>query len=269
MIEEGVYWMLFYMFIGSTGMAAMFGILLALFLLTTPCRTFLRAKLKHRPIIASRRRDKKIDFHMADKYVEGLAVSKKYKSAYIIDPESVFTDSKSGAAILPVNSEIGITLTDDILANMTALKDAGIQNINDAEMRSRLWGICTCGFKGLMSPIVDKGVLMGLVCPQKTKKGEHIVTETDMEIVAPKKTFNYSAITRYFKNNLGAGLIMATLERMVSDAREDMDKGPWKLAISLIAVGIMIFMILIGTYILLTGIGGNIPAVTPPETLFG
>lgn len=80
----------------------------------------------------------------------------------------------------------------------------------------------------------------------------HEVEHIDMPIKAPVVTSNFGDILRYFKYNMGAGLIMATLERMVADAREDMQQSNFGIFVKFIGVGIMIFIILIGAYVFLS-----------------
>jgi hypothetical protein len=133
----------------------------------TPAATFLKAKLRHKAIIAARRRDRKIDHRCADEYIQGLVMSKEY-GAFIVDPDSVYTDKKSGIPILPVNAEIGITLNPRILRIIDGLKRAGIDNIEDAMKLNSIWGECTCGYEGPMKivEVEDDGkTVMKLECP--------------------------------------------------------------------------------------------------------
>ncbi len=97
------------------------------------------------------------------------------------------------------------------------------------------------------------------------------MTKLDFPIAAPVRTYNFGDLLRYFKYNMGAGLLMATLERMVSDAREDMMGNNFAVAVKWIGVGIMIFMVFLGAYILLqnpTLSGSQAPPIVAPN-LFG
>lgn len=95
----------------------------------------------------------------------------------------------------------------------------------------------------------------------------HKVTKLDFPIVAPVRTSNFGDLLRYFKYNMGAGLIIATLERMVTDAREDMVGNNFGVAVKWIGIGIMLFMVFLGAYILLQNptIAGTAAAQKPPS----
>lgn len=93
------------------------------------------------------------------------------------------------------------------------------------------------------------------------------MTKLDFPIVAPVRTANFGDLLRYFKYNMGAGLIIATLERMVTDAREDMVGNNFGVAVKWIGIGIMLFMVFLGAYILLQSptIAGTAAAQKPPN----
>lgn len=147
----------FSMFIGALIYAVFTTVIMILMMMFSPGWQFVRSRLKKQPLIAAFRRDRKIDFHRCDKYIEGLATSKKYKSAYIIDPNSVYVDQKSGVSVLPVNLEFGITLSPDILQAFEGLKSMGFDNIEEAEAYNALYGACSCGYNGLMIPVWKTG----------------------------------------------------------------------------------------------------------------
>lgn len=173
MADDATMWVMFFLFIGAAVVAAVFIILFLLICLLTPAATFLKAKLKHKAIIAARRRDRKIDHRCADEYIQGLVMSKEY-GAFIVDPDSVYTDKKSGIPILPVNAEIGISLNPKILEIIDGLKRMGIDNIEDAMKLNDIWGKCTCGYEGPMNPTSveddDGKPYVKLVCPGEEVK---------------------------------------------------------------------------------------------------
>lgn len=148
-IDDSVLLFMFIMTIAPMIIAALLGIMFILYSLFTPARTFLKAKTKHLPVIAARTRDRKIDYHIADSYSQGIVTSKKY-GCFIVDEDSVYSSKKGGASILPVNAEIGITLSPRILSMIEGLKRSGFSNIVEAEQYNLLWGICECGYEGVM-----------------------------------------------------------------------------------------------------------------------
>ena len=166
---------MFIAFIISAAFAAIFFILCVLFAAWTPALTFFRARLKRNPMLAMYRRDRKIDFCQAT-YTEGMAICEKYKTAHIIDPDSAYVEKKSGVTILLTHPEIGVTFSPGILGIFDALrkkknKDGSIvwDNIEEAEIANACYGQCSCGYEGIMKPVVEEkhGVkaIVGLTCP--------------------------------------------------------------------------------------------------------
>jgi Rieske Fe-S protein len=178
-VAESAFFMMFIMFMGSLAFAAMFGIFLMLITFKTPAWTFLKASMKHKPLIVARRRDRKVDIHVAQNYTQGMVTSPY--GGFIVDPDSVYNEKKSGAAFLPVNAEVGITLKDDVLRMIDGLKRMGIDNIEEAEKIAAMWGTCNhCG-SGIMD-VDEKGKL---VCPNRgvdiKKLEEKIINEVEKE----------------------------------------------------------------------------------------
>ena len=151
--------MLFWMFIGTLAVGGFSFIMLMVLALFTPAMAFLKAKIRKVPILAARRTDRKIDYTPATKFIQPLAIHKEY-GGFIVDPESVYSSLKGGVSILPVNSEIGITLRPQVLEIIDALKSNKIDNIEEAEWLSDHWGECECGYKGVME--IKDGML---ICP--------------------------------------------------------------------------------------------------------
>lgn len=100
---------------------------------------------------------------------------------------------------------------------------------------------------------------------RQTKKYMHPknmkIIKRDMPIRAPVMTYNFGDLLRFFKYYMGAGMIFATLERMVSDAREDIEGTNLGTFIKFAGLGIMFFMIFIGAYILLSSPNIGVPNI--------
>lgn len=95
-------------------------------------------------------------------------------------------------------------------------------------------------------------------------KGPHNVTKTDFPITAPVMTYNFGDLLRYFKYYMGSGLIDATVERRVTRELAHKKDFPFRTFFSLIGVGIMIFMIMMGAVVVLQiapGVAANPPTV--------
>jgi len=165
LVDDSLLWMMYLMFLGAAIAAAVFGILCAVVFIFTPARTWIRSKIRDKPIIAAMRRDRKVHHVLADSYTQGLVTSKEYGS-FIVDPESVYVSKKGGVPILPVNAEVGMTLKPSVLSMIDGLKRMGIDNIEEAESLNSIWGRCACGYEGPMVPkIVGKNMI--LACPNK------------------------------------------------------------------------------------------------------
>ena len=139
--------MLFWMFIGTLAVGGFSFIMLMILALFTPAMAFLKAKIKKKPLLAVHRPDKKIDYTPATVFYPPLAIHKEY-GGFITDPNSVNSAMKGGVSVLPVNSEIGITLDPKILSIIDSLKQNNIQNIEEAEFLANIWIECECGYVG-------------------------------------------------------------------------------------------------------------------------
>lgn len=89
-----------------------------------------------------------------------------------------------------------------------------------------------------------------------------------MPITAPVKMFNYGELGRYFKHNLGSQLMIATVERMVRDELHDRGSFNMKLFSGFLGVGLMLFIIFLGAYILMNGMpAASVPNVAVPNIM--
>lgn len=107
---------------------------------------------------------------------------------------------------------------------------------------------------------------------QAAHKGKELkVVHVDMPITAPRLTFNFGDILRYFKYNMSSGIMIATIERAVQRELQNRKDFPTKFVFGAIAVGIMIFMIFMGAVVLLQVLptAGEAAASAAPPTIYG
>lgn len=183
-VDDSVMWTLFIGFIVAGVLAAIMTVLVILAFLLTPVRVWLKAKIRGKSIVEARRRDRKVDLAIGETYIQGLVSTKEYGS-FIVDPDSVYTAKKGGISMLPVNAEVGITLSPKVLQIIDGLKRMGFNNIEDAMAYNVLWGRCDCGYEGIMDFEKDKDsnpILINgnpkLICPMLEKEEETNVQET-------------------------------------------------------------------------------------------
>jgi len=171
-VADEIVWQMFFLFLGSAALAAVMTVIVILFVMFTPARTWLGAKIHNKPIIAAMRRDRKIDYHTAKEYAQGLVLSEDY-GAFIVDDDSVYLSKKGGVPVLSVNSEVGITLSPKVLRMIDGLKRSGIDNIEEAEELADVWGECDCAYEGPLIPINmgerEGKMVVKLVCPNDEK----------------------------------------------------------------------------------------------------
>lgn len=154
-VAESAFFLMFIMFLGSAGAALVFGVLMALFWLMTPARTFLKARLRHKPIVAAFRRDGKIDFALSTEYIQGLVRTKDYGS-FIIDEDGAYSEKKSGVVLLLACAEHGITKSPGWLELIGAMKFGKFDCVTDAKAADALYHKCEdCGYTGYMSMVLD------------------------------------------------------------------------------------------------------------------
>jgi len=168
---EDVVMTMFILWIITAVLAAIGWVMLTLLGLLTPGFTFLKARLKKKPILRALNPDRKEELIIGE-YDEGLAVTSDKKKGFFVDKDAVVTDRKSGVTMLPCNSEIGLTLSQKILEIMAGLKSMGCENIVEAMQYDEIYGRCdACGYEGFMNvepELNDKGEAIGikrLKCP--------------------------------------------------------------------------------------------------------
>lgn len=106
--------------------------------------------------------------------------------------------------------------------------------------------------------VIEAGVEEG---QKEISKQEHIVTKTDFPVKCPVITHNFGDLLRYFLYNMSSGMITATVERMVQRELANRHDFPTKLFFSLIALGIMIFLIFMGAMVFYQAGPGAVQAV--------
>ena len=132
MAVDALVFNLWLMWIITAVVAMIFIVMTIVLFLFTPARTFLRAKMRHIPIIAAFRRDGKVDLTLAKEYVQGLVRTKKYGS-FIVDEDGAYSEQKSGAVMLLACAEHGITKKPEWLDLIAAMKFSDYDCITDAK----------------------------------------------------------------------------------------------------------------------------------------
>lgn len=166
------FFILFIMFMGSISFAAMFGIFLLLLSIKTPAWTFLKASMKHRPLVLTFRRDAMAEFVTTDEYSPGL-VSTKY-GGFLIDEDSPYSEKKSKVTLLLANAEHGVTKSVDWLQLKAAMKYTGFDSIEHAYAAEAAYHKCIeCGYTGIMHVYEDDDGERYFACPNKVKEEEH------------------------------------------------------------------------------------------------
>ena len=163
---------IFYMFLGMATVGGFGLIMMFILALFTPAMPFLKAKMKKMPMLEVHRPDKKIDYTPASKFYPPLAIHKDY-GGFIVDPNSVNSAMKGGVSVLPVNSEIGITLDPKILGIIDSLKQNGIQNIEEAEFLANIWIECDCGYSGPQKFEIKDDKVLVYGCPNFKGEVKH------------------------------------------------------------------------------------------------
>lgn len=123
--------MIFEMLIAVLVMMIMFMVLTVLFLMKTPAMTFLVASLSGKPVLQLFRRDRAAKFVTA-KFEAGMAKTKQ-DGNYMLSPESVFTEPKSGVRICSANQDLGLTIPPEAPEMVKKFSDAGIETLDQAE----------------------------------------------------------------------------------------------------------------------------------------
>ena len=163
-----VEFILFLMFITTLGVAGVFGVFLLLLSVMTPAWSFFKARMKHRPLVLTFRRDGKAELCTTTEYSPGLVETKH--GAYLIDEDSPYAEKKSNVTLLLANAEHGVTKSPAWLQLKEAMKQTGFDSIQQAYAAHAAYHICEdCGFKGVMALEEDNDGNRYFVCPNEIK----------------------------------------------------------------------------------------------------
>lgn len=118
-------------FLATAGISFTFMILVVLFITRTPAFAWLIASFRGTPLIAMYRRDKSLEY-VPSKITGSIAETKKH-GLFVITPESVNREKKTGLAVLTAFADYGATIPPEMSAAAQEMKELGIENIEDAE----------------------------------------------------------------------------------------------------------------------------------------
>ena len=121
----------FFIFVGLLLTNVIFGILVMLFASKTNAWAELRSSMRGTPILHMYRRDKVIQ-KVTCKYNGDNAETAKY-GTFIITPESVYRDKKTGIATLAAISTTGATIDPKYFSMANQMKAGGMNDIYEAE----------------------------------------------------------------------------------------------------------------------------------------
>ena len=181
-----VEFILFLMFIVSIAIAALFGIFLMLLTVMTPAWAFFKARIKHRPLVLTFRRDGKAELCTTTEYAPGLVETKH--GAYLIDEDSPYTEKKSNVTLLLASAEHGVTKSPAWLQLKEAMKQTGFDSIQDAYAAHNGYHTCEdCGFTGVMALTEDKEGNRYYVCPNEIKEDDEHGKSEGVHVEEPDK----------------------------------------------------------------------------------
>lgn len=247
---------------------AVFGVLAVALAKFTPGLTFLKAKLKGQNIIMVIRRDRKADFSIG-KYSAGIIETKKYGD-YITDPEGVMNESKSGTRLFVASTELGVTISPKIAKIIQGLQDAKIPNIQIAKMINSRLNLCKdCNTEVLGEPHqqVDaktNKVIQWFACPKCEGKN---LTKVDLGTDSlDVDTLKFENLEKWSEKIMNPVFQASNKELKVQEAMQDYAKPKINTLLTLVGIGIMVFLICMGVYVLLGQVGNGhavVQAVNP------
>ncbi len=251
---------------------ALFGsiLLFMIGLLKSPMWTFMTASYNGKPLIEVHRKDNTIDWDQCN-YSDQILDSKRYGLRIIAPKDPGAIEKKSGAKIYRVNDGVGQTISRNVLKVVRVLEDQyGWSMPVDVIRGLTNWHKCTavnestglqCGFEGFpeledIKEMDDDGVetVIGQdkICPKCDKK--NMLNQEFPEITAPlyETLDGNTPLELFLPSTLSPDKLKAYQEYMVK-ASEALSN---KRAMQFIAIGIMIFMILMGAAVMITMLPG-------------
>lgn len=251
-------------------------VLVVLFVVKTPAATFLKAYLTGKPIAAVKRKDGKYDFNIA-KYSEGI-IWHKY-GFHQIDPEAVAREKKSGCDFHLALDSIGITLSDKMLKALKVFRDDyKFKNVDEILQGIQLWRRCTtdkCHFEGVPETQIQETTEVGKDGKPKVKRTFTMTCPrcngNQFEKTLPDLKFDRfdvidpGFIDNYFMYNMNPRTNEVVTK---TEVQNELDAEKKREPLKFIAIGIMIFMIMMAAVIVIMIIGKmdfqTMASISPP-----
>jgi hypothetical protein len=224
----------------------------------TPAMSFMRAKLKGQNILMVIRRDRKADFCVG-KYSAGIIETKKYGD-YITDPEGVINEKVSGIRFFIASTELGATISPKVAKLIQALQDMKIPNLRIAKMLASQLHLCeTCNEEVFAIPKQEKGKNDVLVnyfeCPTCHGKA---LKRLELTIDSPLiETLKFENLSKWSDTIMNPIYQAANKTLKVEEAIMDMKKSNMNQLVTLVGIGILLFLGALGLSILWPQIAGT------------
>ena len=242
-------------------------ILLLVLILRTPAWTFLR----NRTVQEVKRKDGSIHF-VGSKYDSGMSTSKY--GTYIVDPDGVATERKSGSRILHCEDTIGTNMPIELIKFAKILKDKfGFTNFREAKQAFDLWHRCErCNIEAIailkekISEDSDGNEIKTIefICP-KCKKSDNLKKIAPEIEFPPWQSLDYGgSIEKFFISNQNPDRLNVIIKREVKNEMKK-EKG---FPVKWIALGMMMFLVFFGAaiayQIIVSASIGAVTAAGPP-----
>ncbi len=228
-------------------------VFLLILLIKTPAMTFFKAFMTGKLVALFYRRDRRIQFQTVS--LDTSCIDHKTYGVFNVVDNSVYNDSKSGAAIVTISTDFGAALSPEMALAMRKLKSMGIKNAQEAEqIEKRYYNCPECKADRVIEfePVRDNETNEILsyhpYCPDhkeaKLTKAS-LTVDIDEE---RKKTVTWEHIKDYLLSQANPVMLKAMKERQLDSERQDLRSMIGGQA-KLVGVGMAVFLACLGIVI--------------------
>lgn len=217
----------------------------------TPMLTFFKAFMSGKMVGAFFRGDRRLQFKTVK--LEPGGIDDKTFGVIMVEPETVYNESKSGAPIITATSKVGAAISPDIVRATQRLKEMGIKNATEAEYINKRLHYCpTCDIEIIAKEAYEKDE-HGVEVFDKFVCENHPLAELEkrslrIDIPEENKSLDWMGVKNFLMSQANPILVRTMKERQLDVERQDL-KSTLGGQMKLVGIGIFIFIVILGVVI--------------------
>jgi hypothetical protein len=217
-------------------------------IMRTPVLTFFRASIRGKTIAMVYRRDRRLHFIETD--LRGDSINDREYGVYYIPEDSVYSETKSGASMVLLSSDVGLGISPELAQAINKLHEMGIPSIKYAEY---IHECKDCEHVGIVNfgEKIDPKTAEKIKTISCSKCDGQNLESVDIKIDLDKtRSITIGRIKDYLKK-INPTFLRGITVRDLDDERQDL-KDFLGGNLKLVGLGLTVILIVVGVIIFLT-----------------